>query len=202
MAQGFWQSIVTMQAAGSALASSAVRTSLTGTTSTQAQLTMPAGTLKNAGDQLLIKASGVLGLIAASNYTLTLDWAIGGTAILTTGAMATSASTVTGAPWELEFLATVQTVGTGTNGTLRYGGHFASIGMIAVAAPATGPGAGYITLPYGAALTTAPSTLGAAGFDTTIANKIDLYGTWSSGTNADTITCQQYSVTLITATGF
>ena len=200
MSQGFYLSEVALQAAGTALTNSTTRTSLT-TGSTQGRFTLPANALKAPGDVLIIDATGVISTVVTTPGTLTIDLGFGGTAILTTGAMTLNAVAQTNTPWYLRIMATALTVGAGTAATLRYTGFWLSPASINVALGATGPGPGGQIVPYSGTATGA-TTAGASGFDSTISNVIDINATWSVASASNSITMQQFLLTLATATGF
>ena len=66
MAQGYWQTLATLQAPGTAIAASASRTSMT-VGSTQARYTMPGGLIKQIGDML---AKTIVAQIRTRNYAV------------------------------------------------------------------------------------------------------------------------------------
>jgi hypothetical protein len=198
MAQGFWQTLVSLAAPGTAVASSSTRTSLT-LGSTQARFTLPANSLKMPGDQLLLKASGIITTVVTTPGTLTLDFALATTANCSTGAMTLNTTAQTNAPWYLEMLMTAFTVGAGTAAQLRFTGYWLSAASLNVAAGSTGPGPGGQLVPFSSTATGA-STLGAT-FDSTISQLCDLFSTFSV-TTANSIQLLQYSLSLLTATGF
>lgn len=198
MAQGFWQTYVTLAAPGTAIASSSTRTSMT-VGSTQARYTLPANSLKMPGDQLLIEASGIISTVVTTPGTLTLDVALGGTANMSTGAMTLNTTAQTNDPWYLRILASAFTVGAGTAAQLRFTGYWLSEASVGAVAGATGPGPGGQIVPYSGTATGA-STLGTT-FDSTVSNQIDIYSTFSV-TTANSIQLLQFNVSLLTSTGF
>ena len=198
MAHGFWQTLTTLQAPGNAIASSSTRTSLT-LGQTAARYLMPGDTLKQIGDALLLDASGVITTVVTTPGTLTLDFALATTAICSTGAMTLNTVAQSSTPWSLRMMMTVQTLGVTTAATFKFGGFWLSPASVNVALAATGPGPGGQIIPYSGTATGASTT--SAGFDSTVNNVTDLYSTFSVST-ANSITLQQYALTLITATGF
>ena len=198
MSQGFWNTLVSLAAPGTAVASSSTRTSLT-VGSTQARYTLPANALKMPGDQLIFEASGIITTVVTTPGTLTLDISLGGTANISTGAMTLNTVAQTNTPWYMRILASAFTVGAGTAAQLRFTGFFLSPASINVALGATGPGTGGQIIPYSGTATGA-STLGAT-FDSTVSNQIDINSTFSV-TTANSIQLLQFNVTQPTATGF
>ena len=197
MALGFWQTCATLQAAGTAVAATTTRTSLT-VGSTQGRWTMPANTIKQVGDVLLLKAAGIISTVVTTPGTETLDFALATVANCSTGAMTLNIVAQTNTPWYLEMLMTAITVG--TLAQFRFNGYWLSAASINVALGATGPGPGGQDVPYSGTATGA-STLGAT-FDSTVSQLADLYATSSINTAGSSIQLLQYSLTLITATGF
>jgi|GEM_PF-1254873 len=196
MAQGFWQTLDTLQQPGTAIASTSTRTSMT-VGSTQGRFTLPANSIKQLGDQLLLKASGIITTVVTTPGTLTLDFAMATAANVSTGAMTLNTVAQTNTPWHLEILMTAFVVG--TSAQFRYTGYWLSPASVNVALGATGPGPGGQIIPYSGTATGA-STLGVA-FDSTVSQLTDLYSTFSV-TTANSIQLLAYSLTLMTATGF
>jgi len=197
MAVGFWQTLTPLQAAGTAVAATTTRTSLT-VGSTQARYTLPGNSLKVAGDQLLLEASGIISTVVTTPGTQTIDFALATTTICSTGAMTLNAVAQTNTPWYLRMLMTVTTPGTACQ--LRFGGFWLSPASINVALGATGPGPGGQIVPYSGTATGA-STNGVT-FDATVSQLIDLYATQSINTAGSSIQLIQMNVSLLTATGF
>lgn len=193
MAQGFWQTLNTLQGAGTAI-TAASRTSMT-VGSTQARFTLPANALKNLGDQLKLSATGILSC-AATPGTARFDLAMATTAKLDTTAIPLNTTAQTNQLWTLEILSTLTTAGTAA--VLTWTGFFTSPATVNVALPATGPGAGCQIIPYSGTATGA-STAGAS-FDSTVSQLLDLYFTQTVATGS----CQllQMNISLLTATGF
>jgi hypothetical protein len=197
MAQGFWQTLVTLQGPGTAIAATTTRTSMT-VGSTQARYTMPANTIKQLGDKLVLRASGIISTVLTTPGTQTIDFAFATVANCSSGAMTLNAVAYTNTPWFMEMTMTAQAVGTAAQ--FRFTGYWLSPASVNVALPATGPGPGGQIIPYSGTATGA-STLGAT-FDSTVTQLTDLYATQSINTAGSTIQLLQYSLTLITATGF
>jgi hypothetical protein len=198
MAQGFWQTLATLQAPGTAIAASSTRTSMT-VGSTQARYTMPGNTLKQIGDMLLLKAAGIISTVVTTPGTETIDFAVATNAICSTGAMTLNIVAQTNTPWYLEMMMVVETPGTACQ--LRFNGYWLSAASIAVPLGATGPGPGGQDVPYSGTATGA-STLAGSTFDATVSQLLDIYATSSISTAGSSIQLTQYSLTLITATGF
>lgn len=197
MAQGFWLTLDTLQAAGTAV-TAATRTSLT-VGSTQGRFTLPGGSLKNLGDQLLIEATGIISCVVATPGTARFDLAMGtslGTAIMDTGAMPLNIVARTNVPWELRVIGSLST--TGTAAVMTWTGRWLSEAFINTALQATGPGPGGTMVPYSGTATGASTA--SAAFDATVSNLLDLNFTQTVATGS----CQlkQLNLSILTATGF
>jgi hypothetical protein len=200
MAQGYWQTLVSQQAAGTAVAATVTRTSAT-VGSTQARYTMPGNTIKQVGDQLLLEATGIISTVVTTPGTETIDFAMATVANCTTGAMTLNIVAQTNQPWYLRMLMTAISVGAGTAAQFRYTGYWLSTASLGQALGATGPdNPGGQIVPYTGTATGA-STLGTT-FDSTISQLLDLYFTSSISTAGSSIQLLQYNLTLMTATGF
>lgn len=199
MAQGFWLTLDTLQAAGTAI-TAAARTSMT-VGSTQGRFTLPGNSLKNLGDQLLIEATGIISCVITTPGTARFDLAMGtslGTAIMDTGAMPLNIVARTNVPWELRMLGSLST--TGTAAVLTWTGHWLSEAFVntAVQSSAAGPGPGGTLIPWSGTVTGASTA--SASFDATVSNLLDLNFTQTAATGS----CQlkQMNMSILTATGF
>jgi hypothetical protein len=198
MAQGFWQTLVTLQAPGTAVAATTTRTSLT-VGSTQARYTLPGNALKSPGDQLRLTASGIISTVVTTPGTQTIDFAMATVAVCSTGAMTLNTVAYTNTPWFLDILMTVKT--SGTAGNFAFTGFWLCPASVNVALPATGPGPGGQIVPYSGTATGA-STTSAGTVDLTVSQLLDLYATQSINTAGSSIQLLQMNISLLTATGF
>jgi hypothetical protein len=200
MAQGFWQTLATLQAPGTAIAASAARTSMT-VGSTQARYTLPGNAIKQVGDQLLLEASGIISTVITTPGTETIDFGLSGGSLCSTGAMTLNIVAQTNTPWYLRMLMTAFTVGAGTAAQLRFTGFWLSPASLGQVVAATGPdNPGGQIVPY-SGTATGSSTLGTT-FDSTVSNQVDIYATSSISTAGSSIQLLQYNLSLLTATGF
>ena len=193
MALGFWQTLASLQAAGTAVAATTTRTSMTAG-STQAQASLSPNALKYAGDQLLFEAAGVITTIVTTPGTFRIDLAINTVANFDTLAIPLNIVANTTVPWYLRAIGTIRAVG--TTGNIIWQGIAVSQAFLNTALPATGPGAGIWCVPYN----TAPVV--GANFSTTVSQPIDVYSTQTINTAGSTIQLLSYNLTLMTATGF
>lgn len=168
-------------AAGSALTGTAAGSLLPAA----AKFTMPAGKLQ-VGQQIRIRASGKISNIVTTPGNLTLTVLFNSTPITvwTGGAMALNVVAKTNVSWVLDLMLTVVSIGSGTAATLLGIGTLTSESVVGAAAgttltaclPASAPAAG-------------------TGFDSTVANVIDLQGQFSLTGNS--MTLDAYELTLL-----
>ena len=199
MAQGFWQTLVTLQAPGTAI-TAAARTSMTAG-STQGRYTLPGNAIKSPGDMIKLEARGIISCVVTTPGTARFDLAFGttlGTALFDTTAMPLNIVARTSVPWRLEMVATATAVGTASSWV--WDGEWLSEAMINTALQATGPGPGGTRVPYSGTAAGASNVVSASGFNTTVSNILDLNFTQTVATGS--ITLQQMSLSLLTATGF
>lgn len=171
--------LAVQQGSGAALAATVTATSLLNGTG---KFTLPAMALQFIGQKLRIKASGRISTAAATQGTITFDVRFGSIIVFTGGASPTLVASASNLTWELELDLVVSAVGSGTTATLTCTGHLLSFGLSATVPvqmlPASSP---------------APGT----GFDSTIANVVDLFATWSAATAGNTVRCDGYELTSV-----
>ena len=194
MARGFWQTLETLNAAGTAI-TAASRTSMTASAG-QGRFTLPANALKTLGDQILIEAAGIISCVVTTPGTARFDLAMATTAKLDTQAMVLNIVARTNVPWHLRMLGTLTTAG--TSAVITYNTLWISEAMINTALQATGPGPGGTLGPYSGTATGAANTSGT--FDATVSQLLDLYFTQTVATGSCQL--QQMNISLLTATGF
>lgn len=192
MSLGYWESLVSLNADGTALTAAARASLIQGAGATSARLTLPANRLK-IGDQLHILAAGRISNVITTPGTARFDLSagVGGTAIFDTLAMPLNVVAKTNVGWWLEVFGTVRAIG--TTGNIFWQGLWQSESYIGAPA-ATAGGNGSVMVPYNAA----PAA--GANFDTTIANLLDFNFTQTVATGSCTL--HQYSLALRTSTGF
>ncbi len=201
MSQGFWQTLVTLPAPGTAI-TAAARTSMTaGTNATAGRFTLPGNAIKYIGDMIRLEARGIISCVVTTPGTALFDLAYGttlGTALFSTGAIPLNVVARTSVPWKLELVATCTQVGTASSWV--WDGDFISEAVVNTALQATGPGPGGTRVPYSGTATGASNVVSSSGFNTTVSNIMDLNFTQTVATGS--ITLQQMSLSLLTATGF
>lgn len=190
MSLGYWETLNTLQAAGTAV-TAAARTSMT-VGSTQGRFTLPANKLKQVGDQIRLYATGQISSVITTPGTARFDLAFANNANFDSLAMPLNIVAQTNVAWVLDVTGTVRA--TGTAGNILWQGVWLSPASINTPLPATGPGPGGQMVPYN----TAPVV--GANFDMTVSQLMDLFFTQTAATGS----CQllQMNVSVLTATGF
>ena len=166
--------LITLQAVGPAVADTATQSSVL---NGQAKFTLPAQWLEFVGQKLKLRANGIISTASASPGTLQWFVVLGASTIYSggvSGALATSASSV---PWSLEIDLTTRSVGSSTAATFTGSGRFLSAALST-------------TTPI--QLLACPGSL--TGFDSTIANLLDLQVAWGSAVSGNTLTCEDYEL--------
>ena len=135
--------------------------------------------------KIRIFAHGRITNIVTTPGTLTLDVRLGAVIAANGGAMALNIVAKTNVPWTLIWDLTCKTIGSGTSATLTHQGLWRSESVIGSPLPTAG-GAGAHMLPN-----TAPGA--GTGFDSTAAQQLNLFGTWSLS-NANSIQTHQFEL--------
>lgn len=152
---------------------------------TQGLITLPAAFFQ-IGRMLKITASGRISNLVTTPGTLSLDIRFGAVIVAAGGAMALNIVAKVNVPWYLEWILTCRAIGSGTSANMIHQGRWTSESVIASALPAAG-GAGSHLLPNAA-----PAV--GTGFDSTAAQAVNLFGTWSVANAANSILTHQYMV--------
>jgi hypothetical protein len=169
------ETLVVAEAAGAVLANSTTPTSLL---PGQAICSLPPSFFANIGKSIFVRAQGQLSTFTSGTLTFGLTM---GTLASPINAFASPAISLSGSQsnttWDLEINMTCRSVGSGTATTLMGIGKFTAVA-----------GATQITL--------LPSVLPGVGtgFDSTIANVVNLFATWSVANAANSIQLMLYSV--------
>lgn len=183
MPRNTWQAVlISAQSDGSALVSSTAETSLL---PTQAKYTLPANFLGDVGQALRVRAMGRVSLQATPG-TLTFRMKFGSIIVATTGALVLNTGAKTSVTWILDWDLTVRTVGGVTAATIMHSGQWQSEAVVGSAAAGAGGASSHI-FPL-----TAPAV--GTGFDSTIANQIDLTGQWSTSSATNSIQLHTYKL--------
>lgn len=176
--------LASSQADGTALANSVTATNILHGSGIA---TIPAGSLQ-IGSTIKILVRGRVSTVVTTPGTLTLDVRFGSVIVFNGGAMALNTTAQTNATWELEALLTIRALGTSTSANALGTGRFVSRAVVGSAAAGTG-GAGVLMLPD-----TAPAV--GTGFDSTVAQSVNVFATWSVANAANSIQTHQSIVEL------
>lgn len=167
---------------GSALTNSTTATSLL---PASRKFTLPSYFFDQVGKAFNLRASGRISTVVTTPGTLTLEARFGSTAVFSSGAMTLNTTAQTNVGWILDVDLICRSLGASTSATLFAQGFWKSHAVIGSSAP-TAAGCGSHILPYNAA----PAV--GTGFDSTAAQTVDLYATWSVANASNSITCHTF----------
>ena len=142
--------------------------------------TLPAGYWQ-IGRIWRVTCAGRVSCAVTTPGTFRLDLRLGSVTAFDTLAIPLNIVVQNNVPWWAEFLLTCRSVGSSTSATLMGQGFITSTAFLNVAAVATGPWAGGITVPYN----TAPVV--GTGFDSTAAQALDFRFTQTVATGSFTM---------------
>jgi hypothetical protein len=169
-------------AIGPILTASLTRTTIMPTASKQ---TVPTNFFSAPGKHIRFRVAGQLGNIVTTPGTLTLDITFAAVQVWNSGAIQLSTTAHTTLPFWLEVDMTMRAIGAGSTANLMAVGMMVSQCISISGADAT-TGHSVLMVPN---ITPVVST----GFDSTILNAIDIFGTFSLS-NANAIAIQQFSI--------
>lgn len=144
--------------------------------------TIPAGALQ-IGSTIKMLLRGRISTLATTPGTLTFDMRLGSVIISGLGALPLNVTAQTNAAWELELLATIRAIGNGTVANAIVTGRFTSRALVGSVVSASG-GDMLIVLPD-----TAPAV--GTGFDSTVAQSVNVFATWSVASASNSILVHQ-----------
>ncbi len=188
MSDGFRERILTIGEDGTALTNSTTPTSLL---PAGRKITLPSYFFDRVGKELLVRAAGRISTVVTSPGTLTFELKFGSISVASSGALSLNTTAQTNVNWVLDWSLNLRSIGGGTSATLFHQGQFQSHAVIGSPAPTAG-GAGCHMLPYNAA----PAV--GSGFDSTAAQTVDLYATWSTASPSNSIQLHQFSLDVYT----
>lgn len=171
---------------GPALANSAAATSLL---PTAAKRVVPADALNRLPSGLWVRAGGRISTLATTPGTFKFDVRLGGIIVWDGGTIALNTNAKTNVGWYLDLLLSMRALGAAAAANLLGQGRFQSEAVIGSPLPTVG-GNGDVNLPG-----SAPAV--GTGFDSTAANVLDLFGTWSTANAANSIQLHSYLALLI-----
>lgn len=183
-ATSFYETLVSAQAAGAALANTTTPTSLL---PAGARQTLGANFFWFPGKKLKLKASGVISTVVTTPGNFTFDFRLGSVIAWNGGATALNVVAQTNATWDLEAELTCRAIGQSTTANLIGVGKLITRASLNAPAVGTTTGVGTVLLPD-----TAPVV--GTGFDSTASAIADLFGTWSVANAANSISLYQYSL--------
>lgn len=171
--QGWSETLIAAQVDGTALTNTTTATSIL---PAAAKFTLPANYFA-IGRSLRIRASARISTAAAAPGTITFDTRFGTTVVFNGGASGTLATSASNVTLLLDLLLTCRAIGASTTATILGTGTCISTAMS-------------ITTPV--LLLPASSPAVGTGFDSTAAQTVDLFATWSAASASNTITFHQY----------
>lgn len=177
------QTLISAQVAGAALSGSISATSLL---PGQAKYTLPANFIDTAGKAFRIRATGRISTVVTTPGTMTLDVRFNSTPIIvaTSQAFALNIVAKSNVSWFLDLDLVARTVGASTTATIMANGTWTSEAVIGSPLPSVG-GAG-------THLWQASAPAVGTGFSSTVANVIDLFGTWSVNSGSNSILVETF----------
>lgn len=187
--QGYSTTLATLQTDGPSLSNSTTATSLIGAAtnvSAQAKYTLPANFFY-IGKTLRIKAVMRVSNLVTTPGTLTLDVRLGSVIVFNGGAMQLSSTAHTTLPVFVEILLTCRAVGPGTTSNLIGQGTASGLPLSLTAV------ADSTTSPAGLLIPNTNPAVG-TGFDSTAAQQVDLFGTFSIANAANLVQLTQYTL--------
>lgn len=189
---GYQSTLVEMQSDGTALNTSTTETSIL---NAQAKIFLPSGYINRVGKRLCLRASGRISNIVTTPGTLTLRFKLGPTAniaVATSQAIQLNAVAKTNVSWWLDLSMLVRSIGGGTSATIFAQGTWESEAMVGSPLPSAGG--------VGAAVWQASAPAVGTGFDSTVANQIDLTARFSVSNAGNAIQCHTFALEDLTTT--
>jgi hypothetical protein len=172
---GYRSTLVEAQIDGTALGSSTTETSIIPAVS---KIILPSGYANRIGKAFEVTASGRVSNIVTTPGTLTFRFKLGPTAniaVATSRAIALNTTAKTNVGWWLRLYLLMRAIGSSTTATIMAGGTWESESVVGAAAGAAGT----------ATWQDAPAV--GTGFDSSVANQIDLTAQWSVNNAGNTI---------------
>ncbi len=181
--QAWQETLVAGQVDGSALSNSTTATSII---PSAAKVTLPAAPFWAIGKSLRFTLRGRLSNIVTTPGNLTLDIRFGAVVVFNGGAVALNTTAKTNVTFEFEAILTCRAIGSGTGANMIGIGSLASESMVGSAANT----ALSAMLPLSAP---APGT----GFDSTAAQTVDVFATFSVANSGNSIQAHEYILELL-----
>jgi len=193
MALGYWQTLASVYADGTAL-TAAARASLLQGNAKNGLFTLPANQLR-VGDVLHLKANGTISSVVTTPGTARFDlsFGVGGTAVMDSSQIQLNIVAQSSVWWQVEAEGIVRVAS--SQGNMWWFGIYNSIN---VQGSSVGPSAAGAVAEVGFPLPVPPAI--GANVDMTVANILDFNFTQTAATGS--ITLKSYTLSYKTATGF
>ena len=180
MPAGYRASVINAQVDGAALTNTTTTGSLL---PGQGKFTLPANFIQTIGTEFEFRAAGRISTVVTTPGTLTLDLKFGSVIVATTGALALNIVAKVNVTWLLLWRLTARAVGSSTTANLMHTGRWSSEAVIGSPLPTVG-GSGMLLIPA-----SAPAV--GTGFDSTAAQQVDLFASWSVANASNSILLHQ-----------
>jgi hypothetical protein len=168
---GFQSTLVEAQGDGTAFSTSTAETSLLTGAAASCKIPLRGGYIYRIGQRFMVRATGRMSNIVTTPGTLTLRFKLGPTAniaVATSSAISLNTTAKTNVGWYLDLGLTVRSIGASTSATLFAQGSFQSESIVGSAAG----------IANGVLFQASAPAVG-TGFDSTVANQIDLTAQFS-----------------------
>jgi hypothetical protein len=189
---GYQSTLVEAQIDGTALSTSTTETSILPAVT---KIVLPSGYINRIGKRFIVRASGRVSNIVTTPGTLTLRFKLGPTAniaVATSQAIQLNAVAKTSVGWFLDLGLTVRAIGSGTAANIMAQGTWQSEAVVGSAVPSAG-GAG-------SAMWQAATPAVGTGFDSSVANQIDLTAQFSISNAGNSIQLHAFALEDLTTT--
>jgi len=189
---GYQSTLVEAQIDGTAFSTSTAETTLLPAVT---KIVLPSGYINRIGKRFILRASGRVSNIVTTPGTLTFRFKLGPTAniaVATSQAIQLNAVAKTNVGWFLDVGLTVRAIGSGTSANIMAQGTWQSESVVGSGVPSAG-GAG-------SAMWQAATPVVGTGFDSSVANQIDLTAQFSISNAGNGIQLHTFALEDLTTT--
>jgi len=189
---GYQSTLVEAQIDGTAHANSTAEVSILPVVT---KIILPSGYINRVGKRFIIRANGRISNIVTTPGTLTLRFKLGPTAniaVASSQAIQLNAVAKTNVAWYLDLGLTVRTIGTATTATIFGQGTWQSESVVGSPLPSVGGAGG--------AMWQASAPVVGTGFDSGVANQIDLTAQFSIANAGNSIQLHTFALEDLTTT--
>lgn len=185
--QSYMQTVISSQIDGTAVTNTTTATTII---PPAAVYTLP-NNLLAIGTVMRIRALGRISTVVTTPGTLTFSVRLGSGPVIaaTSDALALNIVAKTNVAWNLDWMLTCRSIGGSTSAALMHNGVFTSEAVIGSPLASVG-GQGTLAL-----VNSAPAV--GTGFDSTAAQSVNLFGTWSIANAANSILTHQYTLEIM-----